>query len=90
MKGKIVLASRGSCTFASKAERAALGGAIGMILVDNRFGEANAIPIPLPLAAGMISDLDGQHLRAYLAANGGQAAIRVTSGIQEIQTNRAA
>ena len=27
-----------------------LGGAIGIILVDNRFGEANAIPIPLPIA----------------------------------------
>jgi subtilisin family serine protease len=86
--GKIVLASRGDCTFVSKAERAALGGAIGIILVDNRFGEANGIPIRLPIAAGMISDLDGQHLRAYAAANGGQAAVRVTSDIQEIQTNR--
>ena len=36
----------------------------------------------------MISDLDGAHLRAYLDANGGQASIRVTSDIQEIQTNR--
>jgi hypothetical protein len=36
----------------------------------------------------MISDLDGQHLRAFLAANGGQGAIRVTSGIQEIPTAR--
>ena len=87
--GKILLASRGICTFASKAERAALGGAIGLILVDNRFGEANPIPIRLPIAAGMIADLDGQQLRAYLAANGGQATIRVTSDIQEIQTNRA-
>ena len=89
LKGKIALVSRGVCTFVSKAERAAFGGAIGIILVDNRFGEANAIPIPLPIAAGMISDLDGQQLRAYAAANGGQATIRVTSGIQEIQTNRA-
>ncbi len=87
--GKILLASRGSCSFVSKAERAVAGGAIGLILIDNRFGEANAIPIPLPLPAGMISDLDGQVLRAYLAANGGQGTIRVTSSIQEIQTNRA-
>ncbi len=87
--GKIVLASRGSCSFVSKAERATLGGAIGLILVDNRFGEANAIPVPLSPAAGMISDLDGQLLRAYLASNGGRATIRVTSSIQEIQTNRA-
>ncbi|HEX4678557.1 MAG TPA: S8 family serine peptidase, partial [Gaiellaceae bacterium] len=86
--GKILLVDRGVCTFASKAERALVGGAAGLILVDNRFGEANPIPIPLPLPSGMISDLDGQQLRAFLAANGGQAAIRVTSGIQEILTNR--
>ena len=86
--GKILLADRGTCTFISKAERAFLGGAAGLILIDNRFGEANPIPIRLPLAGGMISDLDGKQLRAYLAAHGGQAAIRVTSGIQEIATNR--
>ena len=37
----------------------------------------------------MISDLDGQQLRAYADANGGQATIRVTSDIEEIQTDRA-
>jgi minor extracellular serine protease Vpr len=86
--GKILLVSRGTCTFASKAERARLAGATGIVLVDNRFGEANAIPIRLPIPAGMIADLDGQHLRAYMAGNGGQARIRVSSGIQEIQTGR--
>jgi subtilisin family serine protease len=86
--GKILLADRGTCTFSSKAERAVLGGAAGLILIDNRFGEANPIPVSLPIAGGMISDLDGKELRAYLAQHGGQAAIRVTSGIQEIQTNR--
>ncbi len=89
VKGKIVLVSRGTCTFVSKAERAEIGGAIGIILVDNRFGEANQIPIPLPLPAGMISDLDGAQLRAFADANGGQATIRVTSDIREIQTDRA-
>jgi len=88
VKGKILLLSRGICTFVSKAERALLGGAIGLILVDNRFGEANAIPIQLPLPSGMISDLDGQRLRAFAAANGGQATIRISSGIEEIQTGR--
>jgi minor extracellular serine protease Vpr len=88
VKGKVLLANRGVCTFASKAERAFLGGAIGLILIDNRFGEANAIPVRLPLPAGMISDLDGQQLRAFLVAHSGQGAIRVTSGIQEIPTNR--
>jgi minor extracellular serine protease Vpr len=88
VKGKILLANRGSCTFVSKAERAAIGGAIGLILIDNRFGEANPIPIQLPIPGGMISDLDGQHLRAYLDASGGQAPIRVSSGIQELQAGR--
>jgi minor extracellular serine protease Vpr len=86
--GKILLVSRGICTFVSKAQRAAAAGAIGIILVDNRFGEANRIPIRLPIPAGMISDLDGARLRAYMAQNGGQATIRVSSDIQEIQTGR--
>ncbi len=88
VKGKIVLALRGTCSFISKSERAFLGGAIGLILIDNRFGEANPVPVRLLQPAGMVSDLDGRHLRAYLDANGGQAAIRVSSGIDEIQTGR--
>src|SRR5277367_6523469 len=59
-----------------------------MIVVDNRFGEANEIPIPLSVPGGMVSDLDGANLRAYLAANGGQAKIRLSAGIQDIQTGR--
>ena len=86
--GKILLADRGACTFISKAERAFIGGAAGLILIDNRFGEANPIPVRLPLAGGMISDLEGKQVRAYLAAHNGQAQVRVTSGIQEIPTNR--
>jgi minor extracellular serine protease Vpr len=89
LKDKIVLLLRGNCTFISKAERAVHAGAIGMILVDNRPGEANSIPIALPVPAGMISDLDGKTLRAYMGENGGQATIRVSSTIQEIQTGRA-
>jgi minor extracellular serine protease Vpr len=88
LSGKIVLVSRGLCSFASKAERAQLGGAIGMVLVDNRFGEANQIPVRLPIPTGMISDLDGQQLRAFLTASGGRASIRVSTDIREIQTNR--
>jgi minor extracellular serine protease Vpr len=88
LAGKVVLVSRGSCAFTSKAARAVIGGAKGMIVIDNRFGEANTIPIPLQLPTGMISDLDGASLRAYAAAHGGQASIRVTSDIREIQTNR--
>ena len=88
LTGKIVLVSRGFCAFVSKAARAKLAGAIGIILVDNRFGEANPIPIQMPIPAGMISDLDGRQLRAYLAASGGKATIRVSSTIQELQTGR--
>ncbi len=89
LAGKVALVSRGTCSFVSKAERAGLAGAIGIILVDNRFGEANPIPVPLPIPAGMISDLDGQHLRAFLASNGGRATIRVSSDVKEIDTDRA-
>jgi minor extracellular serine protease Vpr len=87
-KGKILLAQRGNCTFISKALRAVNAGAIGLILIDNRFGEANPIPLRLPLPQGMISDLDGQTLRAYLDANGGQAPIRTSPAVAEIPTNR--
>jgi subtilisin family serine protease len=89
VKGKILLAWRGHCTFVSKAERAVYGGAIGLILVDNRFGEANPIPIDMPLPSGMISDLDGQQLKTYMSGHAGTASIRVSGSIDEIQTNRA-
>jgi subtilisin family serine protease len=89
LTGKIAFVARGSCTFSSKADRAQYAGATGIVLVDNRPGEANAIPIPLPIPGGMVSDLDGQRMRDFMAAHAGVATIRVTSGIQEIQTDRA-
>jgi subtilisin family serine protease len=88
VKGLVVLVHRGTCSFVSKAERALIGGAKGLILIDNRPGEANPIPIQIPLPGGMISDLDGQRLQAYLDANGGRGAIRVSAGIEEIPTGR--
>jgi minor extracellular serine protease Vpr len=88
LRGAIALASRGVCAFVAKAERARAAGAIGLILVDNRFGEANAIPIELELPAGMISDLDGERLRAYLAQTGGRTSIRVPREVREIATRR--
>lgn len=83
----IALVSRGVCTFDSKAARVRAAGAIGLIMVDNRPGEANAIP-PLSLPAGMIADLDGARLRAAMAANGGRASILLGHDITEIDTNR--
>ena len=88
LKGVVALALRGNCTFVSKEDRAKKAGATGLILIDNRAGEANPIPIPLSIGGAMISDLDGQRLRAFLAGKGGRAQMRVSSDVREIQTDR--
>jgi minor extracellular serine protease Vpr len=88
LSGDIALVSRGHCTFVSKAIRAARAGAIGLVLVDNRPGEANSIPLQLPVPAGMISDLYGSHLRDYVAATGGTASITIGNLIQRVNTGR--
>src|SRR5919204_6478012 len=88
--GMVALVSRGGCTFDSKVQRVRRAGAVGIVLVDNRPGEANFIGIQLAIPAGMISDLDGATLRAYLAAHGGRTTFRAT-GVddpREIQTGR--
>ena len=85
----IVLVSRGGCSFVTKGLRAEYAGAAGMILVDNRPGEANPVPVAMPLPTGMVSDLDGAHLRTFIASNGGRVGIRVQSRIEELPTNRA-
>src|SRR5262249_52097349 len=51
LSGAIALVTRGRCTFASKAARAANAGAAAMVVVDNRAGEADPIPIRLQLPA---------------------------------------
>ncbi len=88
LDGDIALVSRGHCTFVSKAIRAARAGAVAIVIVDNRPGEANPIPIQLPLPAAMISDLDGAHLRAYLATTGGTATATIGNLIQRVNTGR--
>ena len=88
LAGAIALVSRGVCTFVSKAERARAAGAVGIVIVDNRPGEPNQIPIPLPIPGGMVSDLDGARLRDFMAATGGQTSIRIRSGPFEITTGR--
>ncbi|MDX6492206.1 MAG: minor extracellular serine protease Vpr, partial [Gaiellaceae bacterium] len=88
LAGAIALANRGGCAFVEKADRAKAAGATGLILIDNRPGEANGIPIPLSIPAAMISDLDGARLRAYLATTGGRAVIRVPRDILAIETGR--
>jgi minor extracellular serine protease Vpr len=90
LQGMVALVSRGGCTFASKVERVRKAGATGIVLVDNRSGEPNFIPLQLALPGGMISDLDGANLRAFLAAHGGRTTFRATSPSDphEIQTGR--
>jgi minor extracellular serine protease Vpr len=89
LAGSLALISRGRCTFFSKAVRALQAGARGLVIVDNREGEANPIPAQLPLPSGMISNLDGANLRGYLATRGGRAPIRVGPGVTEVSTERA-
>jgi subtilisin family serine protease len=88
LQGVVALASRGVCSFVSKADRVRAAGGIGLILVDNRFGEANGIPLQLSVPSGMISDLDGARLRAYMAQTGGRTTIRSSQGTAEIPTGR--
>jgi minor extracellular serine protease Vpr len=90
LAGAIVLVSRGICTFVSKADRAKAAGAIGMVLVDNRAGNPNFIPVELSVPTGMISDLDGARLRSYLAGTGGRAAVRIGNDPQDIENGRGA
>ena len=63
-------------------------GAAGMILVDNRFGEANAIPSASPIPAGMIADVDGERLRGYMSQTGGRTIVRADRAPTEIVTGR--
>jgi minor extracellular serine protease Vpr len=88
VRGSIVLASRGTCAFVTKAANAEIGGAAGIVLADNRPGEANFIPLQLAVEAGMVSDLDGARLRAYLDSKGGRAPIRFTKAFNELNTGR--
>jgi minor extracellular serine protease Vpr len=88
LDGDIALLSRGHCTFISKAVRALLAGASGLVLVDNRSGGPDAIPIDLTLPAGMITDLDGARLRAYLATTGGAADVTIGNAVQRVETGR--
>jgi subtilisin family serine protease len=88
LEGMVALASRGVCSFVSKAERVEAAGGVGLVLVDNRFGEANAIPVQLAVPSGMISDLDGARLREFMAQTGGRTTIRTEQGVAEIVTGR--
>jgi minor extracellular serine protease Vpr len=87
LDGVIALVSRGFCTFASKAARAHDAGAIGIVLVDNRPGEANGIPVLLEIPQGMIADLDGATLRAAMGSSG-RIRVRIGRAYEDIVTGR--
>ena len=86
LTGSIALVFRGTCAIVTKELRAFLAGARGMVLVDNRSGEANTLPLDIP--AGMVSDLDGAGLRDFLVSVGGRAAVRFSFAPHELQTGR--
>jgi len=88
LDGDIAFASRGHCTFVSKALRAARAGAIALVLVDNRADGPDGIPLELPVPSGMISDLDGARLRAFLATIGGAASVTIGNAVQRVETGR--
>jgi subtilisin family serine protease len=88
LNGDVALAARGHCTFLSKAIRAARAGAIGLVLSDNRPGTANGIPLQLPLPGGMISDLDGARLRAYLTTTRGTTDVTIGNTINRVDDGR--
>jgi subtilisin family serine protease len=88
LHGSIALVYRGTCAFTTKAANAQLAGAIGMVVVDNRSGEANFVPVRLPLDTGMVADLDGARLVAYLDAKGGRAPVRFERAFNELVTGR--
>ena len=84
--GTIALVFRGGCAIITKEIRALVGGAVGMILVDNRPGEPTSLPLDIP--AGTIADLDGARLRDFLVSVGGSAAVRFSFARHELHPGR--
>ena len=88
LKGDVALVIRGICPFAEKAEQAKAAGAIGILISDNRQGEANSVPVQLVVPGGMIANLDGDHLRAYMAGTGGRTTFTIGQLPLELETGR--
>jgi subtilisin family serine protease len=86
LRGMIVLVQRGLCPFTTKADAARKAGAVGIVFIDNREGEANPIPTQLALPGGMVANLDGQRLLARM--HDGRVVVRVDRGPFETETGR--
>ena len=84
--------SRSSSAASARSRRrrsqAKAAGAVGIVFSDNRQGEANGIPARLAVPGGMIANLDGDRLRAYLAAHGGRTTVRIGHDPLELETGR--
>jgi minor extracellular serine protease Vpr len=88
LSGSIALVDRGLCPLADKAAQVRAAGGIGIVYADNREGEANVLPVQLPIPGGTVANLDAAHLRAYMAGHGGRAAIRIGRSPLELETGR--
>ncbi len=88
LSGAIVLVSRGTCSFFSKSQRAQAAGATGIVIINNRPGEATGIPVTLVIPGGMVSDLDGERLRTAMQGSGGRAQVRIGVDPAQIDTGR--
>jgi subtilisin family serine protease len=91
LTGAIALVQRGLCPFVTMALQAKAAGAVGIIFSDNRQGEvgleASGVP-RLAVPGGMITNLDGDNLRAFMAGTGGRTQIRVGHSILDLNTGR--
>jgi subtilisin family serine protease len=88
LNGAIALVQRGICPLALKAAEARAAGAVGIVLSDNRQGEASGLPINFVVPGGSIANLDGDRLRAYMALHGGRTTVRIGRSPLELETGR--
>lgn len=82
LAGAVVLIDRGTCTFASKAERAQVAGALAVIIANNRVGESpqempnTDPPLPITIPVVSITMEDGQALKTRL--QGGPVSVTLS------------
>jgi subtilisin family serine protease len=88
LTGAIALVQRGLCPLFVKGVQARLAGAVGIVLSDNRQGEANGLPINFVVPGGAIANLDGDRLRAFMALHGGRTTVRIGRSPLELETGR--
>src|SRR5438874_9743784 len=88
LDGAIALVDRGICPLVGKAQQVRAAGAVGIVFADNREGEANVLPVILPLPGGTIANLDAANLRAFMAGHNGRTTVHVGRVPLELETGR--